>query len=268
MKRFLWAFLANCWALALIGTFHPVLAQVAPPAKIIYGSFNGVYHLSRDASDLSLLTVEENISAHFPSNGNFSGISRQIPKNFQGRSVEVKVLSVQDAASNPVPYKTTSNKDNVVVTTGDPDIKLIGSQIFKINYQAKGVVNLAANQDEFLLNINGRGWDQPFGRVSGTLHIPTSFAADLRNSATCYLSTDNLKSNNCQINSQKTNSEFLLSAKAAPVAAHQALIIKVDFKPATFTDKRSSLNIKWLISGLIALIVVTISGYKLLLRKK
>lgn len=268
MKRFLAIVPAGLGVVAVIGLCRPALAQIAPTSQIIFNSLNGTYHLSRDASGLSLLTVEEDISAHFPPNGNFTGISRQIPKDFQGRSLEVKVLRVQDAAGNAVSFKTTSNKGNIVLTTGDPSIKLFGSQIFKINYQAKGVVNLAANQDEFLLNINGRGWDQPFARISGTLHIPTSFAANLRNSATCYLSTNSLKTNNCQISSKKTASEFLIIAKAGPVAAHQALVMKVDFKPATFTDSRSNLSAKWIILGLIGLILISISGYKLLLRRK
>src|SRR5207244_3616733 len=109
--------------------------QPASSNQLILNSFTGIYHLSRDSRGLSLLTSEETIVADFPSAG-FYGIKRSIPSKYQNHSVNVKILSVSDAAGTPVPYKTsTDNSGNIVVTTGDPDISLFGSQTIKINYQ-------------------------------------------------------------------------------------------------------------------------------------
>src|SRR3954463_6646283 len=71
--------------------------------QIIFNSFNGIYHLSRDRKGLSLLTTEETIVADFGSG--FYGITRELPSQYQGHSVDIKILGVVDAASNPVPYK-------------------------------------------------------------------------------------------------------------------------------------------------------------------
>src|SRR5436190_23106767 len=74
---------------------------------ITFNSFAGVYHLSRDSKGLSLLTTEETILADFPASGSFYGITRDFAKNYKGRSVDIKIISVSDAGGNPVPYKTS-----------------------------------------------------------------------------------------------------------------------------------------------------------------
>src|SRR5262249_49343735 len=155
---------------------------------------------SRDAKGLSLLTTEEVINVDFPQNTNYYGITRQIPKTYQSHSVNVKILSVQDAAGSSVPYKTSTDKDNkLVISTGNPAIYLYGSQTIKINYQTSGVISLKSNQDQLLLNVNGRGWNQPFGQVNAFLHIPKSFDASLVSDPSCYVGGPSSNLPNCSI---------------------------------------------------------------------
>lgn len=233
--------IAGCLGFVFALFAHPVAAQekVAPP-QITFDSFTGIYHLSRDSRGLSLLTSEETILADFPGNGSFYGITRSIPEKYQGNAVNVKVLNVTDAAGGAVPFKTkTDSNGNLVVTTGDPSINIYGSQTFKINYQTSGVINLKQNSDEFLLNVNGRGWDQGFSKVDATLYIPNSFNASLAGTPSCYVALNNTNSNNCQINTKKTSQETVITSRAEQVAAHQALVIKAEFKTSTFTNKHA-----------------------------
>jgi hypothetical protein len=218
------------------------LAFAAPkaPPQIAFDSFTGTYHLSRDNRGLSLLTTEETIQSDFPANSTFYGITRAIPKEFQGHSLKVKVLNVSDAAGNIVPYKTTTDSQgNLVITTGDPSITLYGFQTIKIRYQTSGVVNLGKKTDQFLLNVNGRGWDQPFGRIDATLFIPKSFKANLSHDPSCYMALNTSVNNNCQIDTEKSSDQIKVTSKAVNVAAHQSLILKLEFKPSTFTNSRA-----------------------------
>lgn len=231
------------------------------PPSISFDSFNGIYHLSRDSQGLSLLTAEETIVADFSSNG-YYGITRQLPKQYQNQSVDVKVLSIVDAAGNAIPYKIANdNADNLVITTGDPAIMLSGSQTFKLTYQTKGVINLSQSRDEFLLNVNGRGWDQPFGRVNATLFIPASFRANLTAEPTCYTAVGNSQTNECNIKTRRNGDATVITAKAGPLVAHQALILKLEFTPSTFTNNRSSKQVLVVGVTAICLIVTAVSWW-------
>jgi hypothetical protein len=244
---------------------QPIVSAQALPktSTIIFDSFTGTYHLSRDANGRSLLTSEEVILADFPDSGNFSGITRAIPKSYQGQNVDVKVLNVTDAAGTPVPYKTSSDETgNLVVTTGNPAITLFGLQTFRISYQTRDVVNLNTSQNEFLLNVNGRGWDQPFNQVTAIVHIPKSFSSSFTSNPACYigyLNTTNLK---CSVSSQTTPLETLVTAKAlGALAAHSALVIKLDFKPATFTSKQDFWNKSRLVQAAAVSAAVILLSY-------
>jgi hypothetical protein len=220
--------LANCL---------PTSTVSAATGSISYDSFTGIYHLSRDNRGLSLLTTEETVVANFPARG-YSGITRAIPTKFQGHSVNVKVLNVTDAAGNTVPFKTKNDAGNILVVTGDPDITVSGSQTIKIRYQTKGVIDLGKNADQLLLDVNGRGWDSLFNKVDAVLYMSANFQARIKGNQSCYLSIGSANTDNCVISASQTSQGTVVTAKAREVAAHQALIMKVAFEPATFTNDR------------------------------
>ncbi len=214
-------------------------AQASSLTKLKFISFNAVYHLSRDSRGVSLLTADEAIGVDFQDSGTY-GITRSLPKTFNGQPVDIKVLNVSDTTGQPVPFKAANDKnDNLVITTGDPKIALYGPQTIKINYQTSGVVNLSQKADQFLLNVNGRGWDQSFASISATLYVPNSFQAAIQGRPSCYVSPG---STNCQVSSQKKSDSTIISAKATSVAAHQALVMRVSFKASTFSQKPSHPN--------------------------
>jgi hypothetical protein len=252
--------------LGLVGSQYPPtvhgLSTKTPQPQITLDSFTGVYHLSRDSRGLSLLTTEETILADFPGEGSFYGITRSIPKKFQNHSVSVKILNISDAAGNIMSYKTTTDaNNNLVVTTGDPSIILYGSQTIKIRYQTSGVIDLGQKSDEFLLNVNGRGWDQAFNRVDSTLYVPSSFGGDLESEPLCYTVLGTSSNSNCKVKTIKNPQETTVTASASPLNPHQALVVKLQFKPTTFTNKHAVSSEKLLLisaalifAGVVALI--------------
>ncbi|MBX4197197.1 DUF2207 domain-containing protein [Candidatus Saccharibacteria bacterium] len=241
-------------------------AQALPTTpSITFNNFSAIYHLNRDAQNHSLLTTEEVILADFPTNGSFYGITRAIPKHYQGRNVEVKVLSVTDAAGTPLPYKAASDKnDNLVVTTGDPSIMLFGSQTIRLNYQTRDVININAKNNEFLLDINGRGWSQPFNQVSATIFIPKSFSANLNSKPSCYIGYLNSTTYDCTIKSQESPQQTIITSKAnSQLAAHHSLVVKTDFELATFSAKSSSKNkLLFGVMGGVAILALAVFGYR------
>jgi len=253
-----------CFGLVLLIKSDSASAQLKPPApQIKFDSFNAIYHLSRDSQNVSLLSTEETILADFPAQGDFYGITRQIPKTYQGHSVEVKVLNVVDAAGNPVRFNTDSKNNNLIITTGDPEITLYGSQTFKINYQTRGVINLGTKQDEFLLNVNGRGWGQPFNKVNATIYIPKSFQARLVSDPACFVDIQSNKS--CTIKTNKSSDQTIITAKTGPLVAHQPLIVKMDFQPYTFSNTKS--DAKPLIFAIAVLFLGIVSSYLYIKRR-
>lgn len=237
--------------------FQRQAAGQATP-QITFQSFTGIYRLSRDSNNVSLLTSEETILADFGATGSY-GITRSIPQDFQGHSVSVKVLNIKDAAGSPIAYKIANdNSHNLVITTGNPKISLYGPQTIKITYQTSGVVNLGQKQDQFLLNVNGRGWDQGFGQVAATLYVPKLFNASIKGQPSCYVSP-NAPANACQIETKKNDDGSVITAKAINVKAHQALVAQLNFQPATFSAKPASSH--KLLYGIAALAVLTAPLY-------
>jgi hypothetical protein len=237
----------------------PSIAASNSPAlskEITFDSFTGVYHLSRDKNGLSLLTSEETILADFPATGNFYGITRSLPDKYQGHSVDVKVLNITDVAGSSIPYTAKTDGDNLVITTGDKSINLYGSQTFKINYQTKGVINLNQKNDEFLLNINGRGWDQPFAKVNATLNIPSSSQTGLVTDPSCYLVLNSSQSNACQIQTKKNKDSTIITSTTGTLQAHQALVLKLEFAHSTFTNTRLKSPLTVLIIILVSALVI------------
>lgn len=247
------------WALSIVLVLLPSMAgaQSLPSShQINFDSFTGVYHLSRDAHNLSLLTAQETIVADFPAQASFYGIKRELPTSYQNHSVQLKILNVTDATGNALPYKTATADGNLIVTTGDPAITLYGSQTFKINYRTSGVIAINQKNDTFLLNINGRGWDQPFNKVSATINIPAEFQANVTGQPVCYTALNNSTGTNCQITTQKQAGTTVITAKAGPMSPHQALIVKLSFTPATFTNQPNKSTQVLVTAGVILLTVL------------
>jgi hypothetical protein len=246
------------------------LAQAQQPAsasgQLTIDSFNGIYHLGRDNRGLSLLTTEETIVADFPSAG-FYGLKRELPKTYQGHNVDVKVLAVSDAAGNPVPYKISSDGGNLLITTGNPAIKLFGSQTIKIRYQTTGVINLKGNVDEFLLNVNGRGWDVPISNADAILYIPSDLQKSIKGKPSCYTSLGNTSSNYCQITSSQAAGSLKVSSKARLLQPHQALVLKVNFAADTFTNGHRFKSLFAILVAIVALLALTVTSYRVLKRR-
>jgi len=222
--------------------------EINNQAQITFTSFLGTYNLSRDSKGVSLLTTEETILADFPASGNFYGLTRKIPNTYQGRDVDLKVTSVVDATGNQIQFSARNDSSgNLIVRTGDPKIILFGPQTIKIRYQTRGVINLDGQTNQFLLNTNGLGWDQPFGVINAVVNISKSLQSELAGEPSCYINTGKSKSDNCEVQSLQKTDSTEVTAKASQLPAHQALVIDMTFGPSSFNPYNAPSNNKFLI---------------------
>ena len=258
LKRFL---LATTILLITLGSTSSAAPLVAP-SSVIFNSFTGTYHLSRDASGSSLLTTEETILADFGSTGEY-GITRAIGTTYQGHTVHVKVLSVTDGAGDDVPYSTKSNDTQLMLTTGDPAISLYGIQTIRIRYQTSDVVGLDKKIDELLLNVNGNGWSQGFASINASLYISKSLVKSLVGDPTCYISPENkAQGDGCRVSHSTTADALLIQASAKQVGAYRGLVLSMKFAPQTFrapadTSRLVALTVACLL--LIGLVILLIN---------
>ncbi len=215
------------------------------------------YYLDRDKEGVSVLSVEEALTVAFPLSGaSFTGIRRSIPANYLKNSNDLKITAVTDSHNNPVPYKTSFDKDkNLVLDIGNPKITLFGDEIFIIHYQSRGVINFLSDHQEFYPNFNGRGWAIPFNELSAIIHIPNNLAGSFKGQPVCLI--DSGSCNIKTINKDK-ETQVLISANNS-LSAHQSLTAKIPFKNGTFKPYAQNhlLNLLKVI-GVVALLLLAL----------
>lgn len=153
-----------------------------------FDSFDSEYTLSRADDGRSELTVVETIVARFPAADQNRGIIRAIPNDYDGVDLQTVIESVVDETGIPVPYEQSDSGGFVELALGTDEF-VHGAVTYVISYRQSDVVRSFADtaSDEFYWDVNGTGWEQPFGRVSATLTVQGEPAASLTGNAACYV---------------------------------------------------------------------------------
>ena len=176
-------------------TFLLALAIVALPTQahadttdFTFDSFHADYTLSRLDDGAAHLDVVETIVARFPEFDQNRGIIRAIPDDYDGVALDTVVTSVVDENGAAVPY-TTENTNGFIELALGTDEFVHGAVSYVISYSQDNVVRSFAdtNSDEFYWDVNGTGWQQPFGEVSANVTVDASAAAALSGNVACYV---------------------------------------------------------------------------------
>lgn len=155
---------------------EPVSAQdAAAPASVddfTYESLDADYWLVRSAAGTSELYTTETVVALFPDADQNKGIVRRIPKADSGIDHDTRVVNVTGAGGEPVSWWTEEDDDWVYVLTGD-DSYVHAVQTYVISYTMDDVVVRYGDTgaDEFYWDTVGTDHAQPFGTVTGRVHI-------------------------------------------------------------------------------------------------
>ncbi len=205
-------------------------AAHADTSDFTFDSFHADYTLGRDADGTSRLAVVETIVAHFPDFDQNRGIVRAIPNDYDGVPLNTVVESVTDATGAPVPFEQNYTGDFVELALGT-DAFVRGVQTYVISYSQTNVVRYFSDtdDDEFYWDVNGTGWDQPFGEVSMALHVDPALESAITGAASCYQGAYG-ENNPCTIEGGPL--EF--TAAVGDLAPAETLTVAVGFTAETF----------------------------------
>lgn len=196
-------------------------------------NFTADYYLSRNGAKTSQLKVVEKIEVEFTNVNQNHGIERAIPNSYQGHKVNLRILSVADAAGTALTYTTRQENDNTVLRIGDPNVYVYGPKSYVITYDQKNVISYQEN-DEFYWNVNGTQWPQAIQNITARIHTDQKLSEQLTGKQICFKGYQGSNTKDCVISSGNSLDENIITAQARDVAPYQTLTFDVEFKKDTF----------------------------------
>lgn len=225
----------------------------AGPNDFTFDSMTSDFYLDRDAGGNATLRVVETLVAVFPDFDQNHGIERAIPLDADGVPFETSIISVTDAEGAPYPYSYTEDGGFAILRIGSGSSYMQGTKTFVIEYTQRNVALSAKDLgvDEFYRDVNGTGWNQPFGTVSATLHLTDDLTALLTGKSACYQGAEGSAAR-CDI----TRSGNTFTAQASNLGPGQNMTIAVGFDDKTFVEPPNPKNnwvfaiLPWVLLGL------------------
>lgn len=215
-------------------TFTAIPAPThASPNDFTFTSFDADYYLSKDEKGRSTLSVTETLIAQFPDIDQNHGIERAIPAKYDNHPLDLSVQSVTDSNKTPLPYTTYDSNDNTVVRIGSANSYVHGTQAYVINYTMRDVTITQNGSQEFFWNINGTGWQQPFGTVNARIHLDPSIVSAFDQRTICYTGTQGATEKNCQVSALDENNT-ITATSTMPLQSTENLSVAIGFKSDTF----------------------------------
>lgn len=219
-------------SLALHPNNKKISAEGVSNSEIV--SFTSDMYLTRNKSQASILSIEENIVVNFPTDNKYHGILRAIPEQFSGHTVSLQINSVTNEKDQPIPYTTYFSNHNRVLKIGDANKFVVGELHYRIKYKQHNVMRFFGDHDEFFWDINGDQWNQIFQQAVGRVHIPADITPDLLKQQRCLAGITGHNDVECQINRQSKDNETIITVRANDLVATQSISVALAFKKGTF----------------------------------
>lgn len=222
--------LATGLGLGLAPTAAFATALKSDTSDFTFDSFDAEYTLSRGADGTATLEVVETIVARFPDVDQNRGIIRAIPDDYDGVPLNTSVTGVVDENGDPVFFESFSSGGFIELALGTDEF-VRGVQTYKISYIQQNVVRSFDDtaSDEFYWDVNGTGWEQPFGRVSATVFLAPDVVDVLTGNAACYVGAFG-EDSQCTI--ERDGATF--RASESNLAPGETVTVAIGFEPGTF----------------------------------
>lgn len=239
-------------ALALVGFSELGAAVADEPARASQGtddftfdSWHSDFRIGLTAEGRSTLTTTETIVARFPDFDQNHGIRRAIPTDYDGHPTDLAIVSVTDENGSPRRYDTESSSgdggDFLEVTIAADEF-VHGAQTYVITYSQINVTlfPIDANDEEFYWEVNGTGWNQPFGEVSATLQVAPELVPKLTGQTACFQGSSN-SAQACETLTSGADGEgWRVDVSAGSLGPREGLTMVVGFQAGTFTPRDDS----------------------------
>jgi uncharacterized membrane protein YgcG len=158
-----------------------------------FRSFDAKYVLSRTPDRHAALDVTETAVAIFPSFDQNHGVVRSIPDYYGDVFLHTTVLGVTDENGNDRPYSVSEDGGFTIILLGDPEVFVHGDQTYVVHYTQVDTIRHFADtgDDEFYWDVNGTGWEQPFGEVGAQVQLDDpELQSALSGNNACYQGPD------------------------------------------------------------------------------
>ena len=220
-------------------------------------SFTADYFVSKDDKQVSQMRVEEKIVAVFPDFDQNHGILRAIPEKYNDKSLGLSIVGVADDTGKSINYTTNGESDNLVLKIGDADKYVRGKQTYVISYQIKNFITFYDNHDEMYWDVNGDQWNQPFGKVTARVHLPSDIASSLIGESRCFSGLYGSNSEDCVSSESSITDGKVLTFVSTNLSANETLTFVVGFNKGTFLpDKQAELNALLLLIAIVACVLI------------
>ena len=242
-------------AVAIAVTASGTLLGIAPAHAdsdvddFTFDSYDADYYLERADDGSSRLRTVETIVAEFPDADQNRGIVRLIPLDFEGADLQVAVESVTDADGTAVPY-TESVDDGFREVSIGTDEFVRGEQTYVVTYGQRNVIRAYddTDADEFYWDLNGTGWNQPFGSVTGRVHVPDDIAAELTGSGSCYQGGFGAMDSCLLEEGPDEGGGTVFTASADGIEPEQTVTVAIGFDRGTFAEPERARDQPWVVA--------------------
>ncbi|MFG6503138.1 DUF2207 domain-containing protein [Microbacterium sp. P05] len=211
------------------------VAASADTDDFTFDSFHADMSLTRAADGHAEVAITETIVARFPDEDQNRGIVRAIPDDADGVPLHTEILSVTRGDGSDLPYEVDEGGGFIQVATGD-DSYVRGVQTYVISYTQRDSIRAYADTgaDEFYRDINGTGWQQPFGEVSATIVVDPSLTDALTGDVSCYQGAEG-STDTCTVDERGGPGEArMFYPEAYDLAAEENVSVAIGFEAGTF----------------------------------
>jgi len=170
----------------LIDAWAASAGPVSEVNQFTIPSFKAHYQARRSDQGLAL-DVTETITASFPRRNTNRGIERRLDTRYGGTDIELSGFQVTDPSGKRIPFTQRTESDgDIVLRIGRANSYVFGRVDYVVRYTIGQAMVQADDRQEIYLDVNGTGWQQPFGRVQATVDIPSDLAGNLLGEQACY----------------------------------------------------------------------------------
>ena len=201
-----------------------------------FDSFHADYTLTRDVQQRAHLEVVETAVAVFPSFDQNHGIIRAIPDYYGDVFLTTSVQGVTDENGDDVPYSVQHDGGFTILQIGDGNVFVHGATTYVIHYTQIDTIRYFedTDDDEFYWDVNGTGWEQPFGVVSVTVTLAPELLDALGPGLSCYQGAEG---STTPCSEGVSNPEpLVIEAAARDLGPRENLTIVIPFAPHTFVE--------------------------------
>lgn len=183
------------------------------------------FDLEAEIEESGKLIITEKLYVHFTEERR--GIFRDIPEG----DIQLKVLAITNEKEENRPYQLEDFDLGTRIRIGDPDVYLIGNQIYHIRYEVLNAIRFFEDHDEIYWNVTGNNWPTRIQSGRATFNIPSFLTGKDIEAYTCFTGGFGETKSNCSADRNSESVQFTISE---PLFPFEGMSVAIKFPKGTF----------------------------------